>query len=312
VVVLGAVVFSPWGCYRSPVIRHAPLTLVIASLFLSNAVSAQAGRMAPGERQAVARAAFEEGSEHYEHGRYPEAMDAFERAYAAMRSPEFLYNIYTAAQRAGELPRAEEALSGYLQSHVVPDDERPALEARLVLLRQEIADAEAARVAAEEQARAAEAAEAAEARRLAEAERRAREAEEEAARGAPRVSAGATVGFVVGAGGLASFATFAALAAREDRRVGRSCGAEVGEFCTESDVRQLRAYSVTADVALGVGAVGLATGLIVFFVQRNRRADILERGDDGDAAAESGATLQVAPLIGGPSGAWGVAAGGTF
>jgi tetratricopeptide (TPR) repeat protein len=301
-------VFSRGRCYLSPVLRHASLILVLVSAFMSSAAMAQAGRR-PAAQQAAARAAFEEGSEHYEHGRYREAMDAFERAYAAMRSPEFLYNIYTAAQRAGELPRAEEALSGYLESHVVPADERPALEARLVLLRQEVADAEAARLAAEEQARVAAAAEAAEAQRLAEAERRAREAEEEAARGAPRVSSGATVGFVVGAGGLASFATFAALAAREDRRVGRSCGAEVGEFCTESDVRQLRAYSVTADVALGIGAVGLATGLIVFFVQRRKRADILERGQE---SAESGATLQVAPLIGGPAGGWGVAAGGTF
>jgi tetratricopeptide (TPR) repeat protein len=309
---LGVVVFSSGRCYRSPVLRHAPLILVIVSLFFSSAAAAQAGRRAPGSQQAAARAAFEEGSEHYEHGRYREAMDAFERAYAAMRSPEFLYNIYTAAQRAGELPRAEEALSGYLESHVVPQDERPALEARLVLLRQEIADAEAARLAAEEQARVAAAAEAAEAQRLAEAERRAREAEEEAARGAPRVSSGATVGFVVGAGGLASFATFAALAAREDRRVGRSCGAEVGEFCTESDVRQLRAYSATADVSLVIGGVGAATGLIVFFIQRRKRADILERSNDSDEAAEPGATVQVAPLIGGPAGAWGLAAGGTF
>ena len=309
---VGTVVFSCGRCYRSPVIRHASLILVIVSLFFSSAAAAQAGRRAPGSQQAAARAAFEEGSEHYEHGRYREAMDAFERAYAAMRSPEFLYNIYTAAQRAGELPRAEEALSGYLESHVVPPDERPALEARLVLLRQEIADAEAARLAAEEQARVTAAAEAAEAQRLAEAERRAREAEEEAARGAPRVSSGATVGFVVGAGGVASFATFAALAAREDRRVGRTCGAEVGEFCTESDVRQLRAYSATADVSLVIGGVGAATGLIVFFVQRRKRADILERSDDNDDAAEPGATVQVAPLIGGPAGAWGLAAGGTF
>lgn len=308
---LGVVVFSRGRCYLSSVLRHALLILVLVSAFMSSAAMAQAGRR-PGAQQAAARAAFEEGSEHYEHGRYREAMDAFERAYAAMHSPEFLYNIYTAAQRAGELPRAEEALSGYLESLVVPPDERAALEARLVLLRQEIADAEAARLAAEEEARAAEAERAAEAQRLAEAERRAREAEEEAARGAPRVSSGATVGFVVGAGGLASFATFAALAAREDRRVGRSCGAQAGEFCTASDVRQLRAYSVTADVSLGIGAVGLATGLIVFFVQRNKRADILERGEDSDEAAGSGATVQVAPLIGGPAGAWGLAAGGTF
>lgn len=305
---LGAVVFSRGRCYLPSVLRHALLILTLVSAFMSSAAMAQAGRR-PGAQQAAARAAFEEGSEHYDHGRYREAMDAFERAYVAMRSPEFLYNIYTAAQRAGELTRAEEALSGYLESIVVPPDERPALEARLVLLRQEIADAEAARLAAEEEARAAEAAEAEEAQRLAEAERRAREAEAEAARGAPRVSSGATVGFVVGAGGLASFATFAALAAREDRRVGRSCGAQVGEFCTASDVRRLRAYSVTADASLGVGAVGLATGLIVFFVQRRKRADIL---DDAEQADEPGASVQVAPLIGGPTGAWGLTAGGTF
>ena len=86
----------------------------------------------------------------------------------------------------------------------------------------------------------------------------------------------------------------------------------MGEFCTESDVRQLRAYSATADVSLVIGGGGAATGLIVFFIQRRRRADILERSNDSDEAAEPGATVQVAPLIGGPAGAWGLAAGGTF
>lgn len=282
--------------------------MVVPFLVVSLA-SAQAPRRTPeGSDQAAARAAFEQGRDHYEHGRYREAMDAFERAYAAMRSPEFLYNIYTAAQRAGELTRAEEALSGYLQSPVVPFGERAALEARLVLLRQEIADAEAARVAAENDALAAEEARAEEARRLAEAEARAREAELIAARNGPRVSSGATVGFVVGGVGAAGFATFAALAAREDRRVARACGADVGRFCTASDVRQLRAYSLSADVSLGLGAAGLATGLIVFFVQRARRANAL---DDGESS-EPSASLQVAPMLGGPAGAWGVAAGGSF
>jgi len=283
---------------------------VVVSFLLVSLASAQAPRRTPdGSNQAAARVAFEEGRDHYEHGRYREAMDAFERAYAAMRSPEFLYNIYTAAQRAGELTRAEEALTGYLESPVVPFGERGALEARLVLLRQEIADAEAARVAADNEARAAEAARAEETRRLEEAERRAQEAERIAARNGPRVSSGATVGFVVGGVGAAGFATFAALAAREDRRVARSCGADAGEFCTAADVRQLRAYSLSADISLGLGAAGLATGLIVFFVQRARRADAL---GEGEAADEPRASLQVAPMLGGRAGAWGLAAGGSF
>lgn len=291
-------------------LRQASWVLVVVLSLSVNAAAAQQGRRAPdGVAREAARQAFEEGSEHYEHGRYREAMDAFERAYSSMRSPEFLYNIYTAAQRAGELVRAEEALSGYLQSPVVPDGERGALEARLVLLRQEIADAEAARVAAEEQERAAAEAQAEEARRLADAERRAQEAERIAARNAPRVSPGALVGFVVGGVGAASFATFAGLAAREDKRVSQSCGEDAGEFCTESDVRQLRAYSLSADISLGIGAAGLATGLIIFFVQRARHADIL---DDDEAAEGASPSVQLAPMIGGPAGAWGLAAGGTF
>jgi len=109
--------------------------------------------------------------------------------------------------------------------------------------------------------------------------------------------------------GLASFAAFAGLAAREDRRVGRSCGANAGEFCTAAEVRQLRAYSLSADISLGIGAAGAATGLIIFFVQRAKRADI---SDGSDESEEPSASVQVAPMIGGPAGAWGLAAGGTF
>lgn len=248
----------------------------------------------------AARRAFVEGTEHYEQGRYREAMAAFERAHAATGSPELLYNLYTAAQRAGELEQASEALAGYLASSAVPADERPALEARLVRLREEIRAAEAARVAQEEADREAEQEEA---RRLAEAEARAREAEARAARGAPPVSPAATVAFVVGGGGLVGFAVFAGLALREDRRVGQLCGVHVGSYCTDSDVLPLRALSFSADVALGIGLAGAATGMVIYFVQRARRRSLAEGTQ---------ARLRLSPVLGGPRGAWGVTAGGSF
>lgn len=103
--------------------------------------------------------------------------------------------------------------------------------------------------------------------------------------------------------GLASFGTFAGLALREDRRVGRRCGVGVGSYCTASDVRQLRAFSLSADVALGVGAAGVATGLIVFLVQRARRPP----SDEATTAR-----LRLDPVLAGPRGVWGLSARGAL
>ena len=180
----------------------------------------------------------------------------------------------------GDTARAESSLAAYLETDLVPAGERAQLESRLAGLRARIAEEEEA-----ERLRRDEAAAAAD--RAADAEERAARAEREAAQAAPRVSPGAAVSFVVGGVGLAGFAVFAGLAKREDGLVASECGEDVGRYCSDAQVRSLRTYGITADITLGVGVAGIATGLILYFVQRPD-----EDVDDG------GATVSLSPVVG--------------
>lgn len=72
------------------------------------------------EKQAAARALFEEGLAHIEAERFDEAADRFERAYLLRPSAEIAYNLSSALIRKGRLVRASELL------RVVAADDRAA------------------------------------------------------------------------------------------------------------------------------------------------------------------------------------------
>lgn len=262
------------------------VSLVCALWGAASASAQQDARPSP-----AARRAFEQGSEHYEQGRYVEAADAFEQAYELSGAPDVLYNVYTAAQRANDPPRAAHALERYLRLGEIARGERAMLETRLVRLREEIT----AQAAAEERERTAAQAEA---ERVAEVERRAAEAE--AAVGQQRLSTGALVSFVVGGVGLVSAGLFAGLSAYENNRVAGLCGSRAGRVCTDEQVQSLRIFNFFADFALGVAVLGATTGIILYLVQRP--------SDDEEEDAEA-ARVQIAPIVG-P--AWGLQAGGRF
>jgi predicted transcriptional regulator len=90
------------------------------------------------ERQAAARALFEEGLRHADAGRWGEAADRFERAYALRPTPEIAYNWATALGRLGRLVRASELLRQVERDPQAPAGVRRAAGARLAKLRPRI------------------------------------------------------------------------------------------------------------------------------------------------------------------------------
>lgn len=80
-----------------------------------------------------ARRLYVIGDDHYAHGRYEEALAAFEESYALSGRPVLLYNMANAQERAGFTREAIESLESYLP-HAAPR-ERAAVEARITSLR---------------------------------------------------------------------------------------------------------------------------------------------------------------------------------
>jgi tetratricopeptide (TPR) repeat protein len=102
---------------------------------------------APSERAAnadeEARGFFIAGRAAFAAGRYREALERFERSHAMSGRPELLYNIGSAAERAGELGRALEAYRAFVNAR--PDAERrPEAEARVTALAARLARGEPA------------------------------------------------------------------------------------------------------------------------------------------------------------------------
>lgn len=96
------------------------------------------GTRSPNDRPTdEARIAFEAGRDAFDAGRYPLALESFERAYELTEHPDILYNIAHTAERLRRDERALSAFEGYLEAN--PDSpERAAIEARMVILRRAI------------------------------------------------------------------------------------------------------------------------------------------------------------------------------
>jgi tetratricopeptide (TPR) repeat protein len=97
-----------------------------------------------------ARAHFKAGTSLYQSGRFPEAAEEWEQAYALSKRDALLYNIYVAHRDASNLPKAIDALTRYLATNDADATERLNLEARLHSM-------QAAQAAADEQKRVADA-----------------------------------------------------------------------------------------------------------------------------------------------------------
>lgn len=261
----------------------------LVSLSLGFVGSVEAQELSEEQRQ-VAAAHFERGSVAYERGDYTEAQAAFQAAYEITAHPDLLYNVYTAAERGGELEVAVEALEGYLRDGSPTEARREALEIRYERLQMRMAEARAvaAQAAAREEeqriARDARLREAEQARQEAQsaeaAERESRMAQLEAAHATSDalVMAGVVTAVAAGAA-LLSFGVFAGVSEAEDGSLASSCGRDAGRVCGTDDLGALQTWNLVADTSWITGAaLGVTAGLLVLV------GEALRPSEQGDVA----------------------------
>jgi len=202
-----------------------------------------------------ARVHFEAAVEAYDRGAYEQAEADFGRAHELSDHPDLLYNVYLAAERAGHLPAAVEALERYLAEGEMDDERRGAFEQRLARLRDRIAAAEVGGEAGEISPR--DAAVASEGDELATPVIFVK-------RG--RIHPAATALFVA-AGALAvSFAVAAGLSEAEDRSLAGDCGRDT-DFpnCADGELDALQRRNLVADISWIGALLAAGAGLIVLF-----------------------------------------------
>jgi tetratricopeptide (TPR) repeat protein len=78
-----------------------------------------------------ARAHFSVGKTLYDAGRFREAAEEWEKAYALSKKDALLYNVYVARRDASDVPMAIDALRRYLATTAPTPEERINLQARL-------------------------------------------------------------------------------------------------------------------------------------------------------------------------------------
>ena len=93
-----------------------------------------AATAAPDEALTDARRAYAEGTEHFNAGRFAEALVSFERAFTVRSNPVVLKPIAECHERLGHVPEAIAALERYLRELPTAPD-HAQLEARLAALR---------------------------------------------------------------------------------------------------------------------------------------------------------------------------------
>lgn len=216
---------------------------------------------------AQAREHFETATHAFQDGDYTLAIQEFQAAYDLTQHPDLLFNIYSAAERAGRLEDAERALAMYLELGR-PGRQRRALTNRLARLRRRVAEMRAAQpppppptVAPEPEPAPVVVAEVAP------------PTPEPAAPASPPASSSglpvhpAAIGTLIGAGVLfASFGIFAGLSEAEDQSLASRCGRDAGAMCSPGEVGALATYNVIADASWITGAVAAVAGLVLLFV----------------------------------------------
>jgi tetratricopeptide (TPR) repeat protein len=110
-------------------------TIGVASPAQAQPAPATSSTPASAESIADARRAYAEGTEHFNAGRFAEALAAFERAFAMRSNPVVLKPIAECHERLGHVPEAIAALERYLRELPTAPD-HAQLEARLATLRQ--------------------------------------------------------------------------------------------------------------------------------------------------------------------------------
>jgi len=106
----------------------ARLMLLGGALLVASTAGAQ------DDLEEEARALFQAGRVAFDAGRYDDALEHFDDAYARSQRPELLYNVGLAADRAGRAPLAVRAYTKFLEE-VTDSPNRGTVEERLAALR---------------------------------------------------------------------------------------------------------------------------------------------------------------------------------
>lgn len=124
--------------YPRRVPRLVLTALVLASCLVVGLPTASA--QAPDEKTELeAKRQFQIGLDLYNHGEFAEAAERFEESYKLSGRAKLLYNVYLAYRDAQNLPKAIEALRGFIEAE--PDDERvPGLRVRLEIMEKSVAE----------------------------------------------------------------------------------------------------------------------------------------------------------------------------
>ncbi len=218
-------------------------------VFLVLTAAASASARGPGGTAAEQRATqlFELSAEAYRGGRFKEAIDLLKEAYRLAPDAILVYNLARAYEGLGDRPNAVESYTAYLRA--APDArDRASVEQRIAALRAGIEEGERLRREGERLRREREAAE------LRERQARAQAAQQRQAR-----SPSAAPWIVAGAGGasLAAGAIFGLVARGRNDAAATAPQSEVPK-----DNSDARSFAILADVALGVGSVLVATGVV--------------------------------------------------
>ncbi|HJL19096.1 MAG TPA: tetratricopeptide repeat protein [Sandaracinaceae bacterium LLY-WYZ-13_1] len=225
--------------------------LLLGALTLGLAATARA-QEAPDEATITrAQQLFGEAEEAYEAHRYATAARLFRQVHALMeghpRQHLVLFNLGQCLADAGEYDEAIEVLRRYLDEGGAAIENRGEVEARIAQLEELRGEGGAPPTAPEPSG------------------------PDEG------LMTGSIVAFGVGGAGLVAMGVFGGLAIAEHESLADGCGATTS--CTEDDVATGDAFALAADVALGVGAAGLATGVALLVAA-------LSSGGDGEDRAE--------------------------
>ena len=120
------------------------MRVVLYSVCMAVLVAAPIAR-AQQKAPPAAKVHYEAGAQHYQRGRYVEAIREFEEAYRLSSAAALLYNISQAYERLGDLVKARDYLQRYLDSGGVPADERASIEDKLRVFDERIKADEAAK-----------------------------------------------------------------------------------------------------------------------------------------------------------------------
>jgi len=211
-----------------------------------------------------ARAHFEAAVQAYDRGAYERAEVDFTRSHELSGHPDLLYNVYLAAERAGHLPAAAEALERYLAEGEMSDERRLAFEQRLERLQARIEAAVVGGEAGEISPR--DVAVADESDELATPVIFVKRS---------RIHPAATALFIA-AGALAvSFAVAAGLSEAEDRSLAGDCGRDT-DFpnCADDQLDALQRRNLVADISWIGALVAAGAGLVVLFTAGDGQSEV--------------------------------------